>query len=44
VDDNGKALGEAALAAIAEQLDRVRTALESRGIGPGGALAARLFS
>jgi hypothetical protein len=44
VDDHGKALGEAALAAIADQLDRVRASLEARGFGPGGALAARLFS
>lgn len=44
VDDNGNALGEPAVAAIAAQLDQVRGVLEGRGIAPGSAAAARLFS
>jgi len=44
VDDNGNALGEQAVAAIAAQLDQVRGVLEARGIAPGSAAAARLFS
>lgn len=44
VDDNGNAVDERALAAIAAQVDTVRQALASRGIEPGGALALRLFS
>lgn len=44
VDDNGRALGEPAVAAIASQLDQVRGVLEARGIAPGSPAAARLFS
>lgn len=44
VDDNGNALGEQAVAAIAAQLDQVRGVLEARGIAPGSPVAARLFS
>lgn len=44
VDDNGNALGEQAVAAIAAQLDQVRGVLEARGIAPGSPAAARLFS
>lgn len=44
VDDNGNALGEPAVAAIAAQLDQVRGVLEGHGIAPGSAAAARLFS
>lgn len=44
VDDNGQALGEPAVAAIAAQLDQVRGVLEGRGIAPGSPAAARLFS
>jgi FtsZ-interacting cell division protein ZipA len=43
-DDNGNALGDAALEAIAVQLDEVRGVLEARGIAPGGPVASRLFS
>lgn len=44
VDDNGNALDERAVAAIAQQLDAVRGRLEARGVPPGGASALRLFS
>ncbi|MCX7962418.1 MAG: cell division protein ZipA C-terminal FtsZ-binding domain-containing protein [Burkholderiales bacterium] len=44
VDDRGRALGDAALAAIAARLDQVRDALAAHGVAPGGALAARLFA
>jgi ZipA-like protein with FtsZ-binding domain len=44
VDDNGSALDERALAAIAAQVDAMRRLLAGRGIEPGGALALRLFS
>jgi len=44
VDDNGKALDEPAMAAIAAQLDSVRARLESRGVPPGSPVALRLFS
>ena len=44
VDDNGSALDERAIAAIAQQLDSVRAQLEARGLTPGGAAALRLFS
>lgn len=44
VDDNGNALGEQSVAAIAAQLDQVRGVLEARGIAPGSPAAARLFS
>jgi FtsZ-interacting cell division protein ZipA len=44
VDDNGQALDERAVAAIAQQLDTVRARLESQGIAPGSPTALRLFS
>ena len=44
VDDNGNALGEQAVAAIAAQLEQVRGVLDARGIAPGSSAAARLFS
>ena len=44
VDDNGHALDERALAAIANQLDSVRAKLEARGVTPGSPTALRLFS
>ena len=44
VDDNGHALDERALAAIAIQLESVRARLEARGVTPGSPTALRLFS
>lgn len=44
VDDNGQALDERALNAIAAQLDSVRAKLEARGVTPGSPTALRLFS
>jgi len=44
VDDNGNALDDRAVAAIAQQLDAVCARLEANGIAPGGAAALRLFS
>ena len=44
VDDNGNALDDRALMAIAAQLETVRRAFHGRGFEPGGALALRLFS
>ena len=44
VDDNGRALDERALGAIAAQLDAVRATLAARGIEPGGPAALRLFA
>jgi FtsZ-interacting cell division protein ZipA len=44
VDDNGSALDERAVAAIARQLDSVRARLEAHGIAPGSPTALRLFS
>lgn len=44
VDDNGQALDERAVAAIAGQLDAMCAQLESRGIPPGSPAALRLFS
>lgn len=44
VDDNGKALDERAMAAIAAQLDSVRARLEAQGVPPGSPAALRLFS
>jgi len=43
-DDNGKALDEGAMAAIAAQLDSVRARLEAHGVAPGSPAALRLFS
>jgi hypothetical protein len=44
VDDNGNALDERAIAAIALQLDAVRARLEAQGLAPGSPAALRLFS
>lgn len=44
VDDNGNALDERAVGAIALQLDSVRARLETQGISPGSPAALRLFS
>jgi FtsZ-interacting cell division protein ZipA len=44
VDDNGNALDDRAVAAIAQQLDTVRARLETQGIVPGSPTALRLFS
>jgi hypothetical protein len=44
VDDNGNALDERAVEAIAQQLDSVRARLEAQGIEPGSPTALRLFS
>ena len=44
VDDNGKALDERAVAAIAGQLDAVSARLEAQGLPPGSPAALRLFS
>jgi len=44
VDDNGQALDERAVAAIALQLDSVRAKLEAQGLTPGSPTALRLFS
>ncbi|HLX80154.1 MAG TPA: cell division protein ZipA C-terminal FtsZ-binding domain-containing protein [Burkholderiales bacterium] len=43
-DDNGNALDERAIEAIAVQLDAVRARLEARGVPPGSPAALRLFS
>jgi hypothetical protein len=44
VDDHGKTLDDAALAAIGAQLEPARRALSERGIEPGEPLALRIFS
>jgi len=44
VDDNGNALDERAVAAIAQQLDTVCARLKTQGIAPGSPTALRLFS
>jgi FtsZ-interacting cell division protein ZipA len=44
VDDNGNALDERAVAAIAQQLDAVCARLQAQGITPGSPAALRLFS
>jgi hypothetical protein len=44
VDDNGNALDDRSVAAIAQQLDTVRARLETQGIAPGSPTALRLFS
>jgi FtsZ-interacting cell division protein ZipA len=44
VDDNGHALDERAVGAIALQLDSVRAKLEAHGLTPGSPTALRLFS
>jgi hypothetical protein len=43
VDDNRKPIGQAALEAIGQQLERIHQTMEARGIPAGGALALRLF-
>jgi FtsZ-interacting cell division protein ZipA len=44
VDDNGQALDERSIGAIALQLDAVRARLDARGIAPGSPTALRLYS
>jgi FtsZ-interacting cell division protein ZipA len=44
VDDNGNALDERAVAAIAQQLDAVCARLQAQGVAPGSPTALRLFS
>jgi FtsZ-interacting cell division protein ZipA len=44
VDDNGNALDERAVAAIAQQLHGVCARLEAQGVAPGSPAARRLFS
>jgi hypothetical protein len=44
VDDNRKPIGQAALEAIAQQLDRIHATMDSRGIPAGSPLALRLFT
>jgi hypothetical protein len=44
VDDNGAPIDTRALAQIGAQIDRVRRALDERGISAGSPLALRLFS
>lgn len=44
VDDNGQALDERAVGAIAQQLDAVCARLQARGVAPGSPTALRLFS
>lgn len=43
VDDNRKPIGQAALEAIAQQLDRIHATMGEHGIPAGGPLARRLF-
>ncbi|HSD54179.1 MAG TPA: cell division protein ZipA C-terminal FtsZ-binding domain-containing protein [Burkholderiales bacterium] len=44
VDDNRKPIGQAALEAIVQQLDRIHATMDARGIPAGGPVALRLFS
>ncbi len=44
VDDNRKPIGQAALEAIVQQLDRIHATMGERGIPAGGPLALRLFT
>ena len=44
VDDNRKPIGQAALEAIAQQLDRIHATMDEHGIPAGGPLARRLFT
>lgn len=44
VDDNGRALDDRALGAIAQQLSAARARLVERGLAPGSPAAQRLFS
>jgi hypothetical protein len=43
VDDNRKPIGQAALEAIGQQLERIHQTMQARGIPAGGPLALRLF-
>jgi hypothetical protein len=43
VDDNRKPIGQAALEAIGQQLERIHRTMQARGIPAGGPLALRLF-
>jgi len=43
VDDNRKPIGQAALEAIGQQLERIHHTMQARGIPAGGRLALRLF-
>jgi hypothetical protein len=44
VDDNRKPIGQAALEAIMQQLERIHATMDARGIPAGGPTALRLFS
>jgi hypothetical protein len=44
VDDNRKPIGQAALEAIMQQLERIHATMDARGIPAGGPVALRLFS
>ncbi len=44
VDDNRKPIGQAALEAIAQQLDRIHATMDEHGIPAGSPLARRLFT
>jgi hypothetical protein len=44
VDDNRKPIGQAALEAIVQQLERIHAVMDERGIPAGGPVALRLFS
>ena len=43
VDDNRKPIGQAALEAIGQQLERIHQTMNARGIPSGGPIALRLF-
>ena len=43
VDDNRKPIGQAALEAIGQQLERIHQTMNARGIPAGGPIALRLF-
>ncbi|MGH8697313.1 MAG: cell division protein ZipA C-terminal FtsZ-binding domain-containing protein, partial [Burkholderiales bacterium] len=43
VDDNRKPIGQAALEAIGQQLERIHQTMQARGIPAGGPVALRLF-
>jgi FtsZ-interacting cell division protein ZipA len=44
VDDNQRPLNDASIEQIRQQLKKFLADMQSRGIEPGGAIAARLFS
>ncbi len=44
VDDDRKPIGQAALEAIGQQLERIHATMQARGIPAGGPLALRLFA